>query len=513
MKKRLFMIVAASLAAASCTPKGQGEEASLDVSPASLFFAAEAASPQEVAVRAVGVGWEYKLAGSASEWVEVTADHEKGILTVAVADNPRDERRTASLTVGAVGGSGIKAKAKTVTIVQESSSAPVVYSVAVDPASLTFRAEGAPAQEVTVTTRGEGLAWSVETEEAARGWITVTVDGGRFTVAVSDNPDTVERAGKITVVPSVESVAPKVVRVVQQEKVIPPSLAVELSNGATPEEGFVFNYLGENWNYSIDIRAVNVDWGYRVEYDSAATDWITLRRNDISDRVGLMVLLNNNRNESPEPRTGRIVIYTGEEGIGPFVVTVTQTGKPEFQSTITESVEMEALAGTRAIVYPNNEKRDFPYTQWEVALWNGTMEYMANVGRYTGSGELLKLTLATNPIAGNEEGVYRIPDGTYRLVPNFDTKNEDGTSVMPEPFTVSGGERGLWNHPQTAKATWYLRMRDGKYNGEEARITGGTLTVTGAEDGTYRLVWDLVSDAMYRVTGSYEGPLALEVVG
>ena len=161
--------------------------------------------------------------------------------------------------------------------------------------------------------------------------------------------DTVERAGKITVVPSVESVAPKVVRVVQQEKVIPPSLAVELSNGATPEEGFVFNYLGENWNYSIDIRAVNVDWGYRVEYDSAATDWITLRRNDISDRVGLMVLLNNNRNESPEPRTGRIVIYTGEEGIGPFVVTVTQTGKPEFQSTITESVEMEALAGTRAI--------------------------------------------------------------------------------------------------------------------------------------------------------------------
>ena len=56
-------------------------------------------------------------------------------------------------------------------------------------------------------------------------------------------------------------------------------------------------------------------------------------------------------------------------------------------------------------------------------------------------------------------------------------------------------------------------MRDGKYNGEEARITGGTLTVTGAEDGTYRLVWDLVSDAMYRVTGSYEGPLALEVVG
>ncbi len=78
---------------------------------------------------------------------------------------------------------------------------------------------------------------------------------------------------------------------------------------------------------------------------------------------------------------------------------------------------------------------------------------------------------------------------------------------------MSGGERGLWNHPSTAKGTWYLRMQDDKYNGEEARITGGTLTVTGTGDGNYRLEWDFVSDAMYHTTGSYEGPLALEVVG
>lgn len=56
-------------------------------------------------------------------------------------------------------------------------------------------------------------------------------------------------------------------------------------------------------------------------------------------------------------------------------------------------------------------------------------------------------------------------------------------------------------------------MQDDKYNGEEARITGGTLTVTGTGDGNYRLEWDFISDAMYHTTGSYEGPLALEVVG
>lgn len=514
MEKRLCVIAAACLAAVSCTTKGENEpQPSLEVSPTSLIFAAAAAPVQEVTVTAIGTDWEYELVGNASEWVSVTEDRTKGLLTVGVQDNPQAEQRTASLTVNAAGGSGIKVKDKTVTIVQQPSDTPVVYSITVEPASLTFEAEGAATQKVTVMTEGEGLTWRTEVDEAARGWLTVTEGEGQFAVAVSDNPDTVERAGNITVIPSEESGSPKVVRVVQKEKVIPPSLDIALSNGATPEEGFVFDYLGENQNYSIDVRAVNIDWDYRVEYDSAATDWITVRKNELSDRVGLMVLLNNKKNEAADPRSGRIVIYTGEEGIGPYEVKVTQTGKPEFQSTILENVEVGTVTGTRAIVYPNNDKRQLAYTEWNITLWGSGIEFVSKFGKYTGSGELLQLELATNPIEKNEEGIYVIPDGTYALAPNFDGKNEDGTSVVPEPFTVSGGERGLWNHPSTAKGTWYLRMQDDKYNGEEARITGGTLTVTGTGDGNYRLEWDFVSDAMYHTTGSYEGPLALEVVG
>ena len=160
-------------------------------------------------------------------------------------DNPQAEQRTASLTVNAAGGSGIKVKDKTVTIVQQPSDTPVVYSITVEPASLTFEAEGAATQKVTVMTEGEGLTWRTEVDEAARGWLTVTEGEGQFAVAVSDNPDTVERAGNITVIPSEESASPKVVRVVQKEKVIPPSLDIALSNGATPEEGFVFDYLAK----------------------------------------------------------------------------------------------------------------------------------------------------------------------------------------------------------------------------------------------------------------------------
>lgn len=145
------------------------------------------------------------------------------------------------------------------------------------------------------------------------------------------------------------------------------------------------------------------------------------------------------------------MIYTGEEGIGPYEVKVTQTGKPEFQSTILENVEVGTVTGTRAIVYPNNDKRQLAYTEWNITLWGSGIEFVSKFGKYTGSGELLQLELATNPIEKNEEGIYVIPDGTYALAPNFDGKNEDGTSVVPEPFTVSGGERGLWNHRRRRK--------------------------------------------------------------
>lgn len=153
MEKRLCVIAAACLAAVSCTTKGENEpQPSLEVSPTSLIFAAAAAPVQEVTVTAVGTDWEYELVGNASEWVTVTEDRTKGLLTVGVQDNPQAEQRTASLTVNAAGGSGIKVKDKTVTIVQQPSDTPVVYSITVEPASLTFEAEGAATQKVTVMT-------------------------------------------------------------------------------------------------------------------------------------------------------------------------------------------------------------------------------------------------------------------------------------------------------------------------------------------------------------------------
>ena len=117
-------------------------------------------------------------------------------LTVSVADNPAQERRTASLAVNPQG--NIKVKPRSVTIAQAGNDTPVVYSLTVEPAALTFEPENAPAQEVKVTTEGEGLMWSTEVEEVARGWITVTERDGGFTVVVADNPGQAPRSGNIT---------------------------------------------------------------------------------------------------------------------------------------------------------------------------------------------------------------------------------------------------------------------------------------------------------------------------
>ena len=184
------------MVAVACSPENEGvQEASLEVSPSQLTFGAEDTAPQEITVTAVGVEWEYVLPSTA-DWITVE-DGTAGKLLVTVAANPAAEARTASVTVRPTDNDDVKAK--NVTVKQEGNANPVVYSLTVEPASLTFGAEGAAPQEVTVTTEGEGLTWSTSTEA---DWLTVTEKAGGFTVSAADNPDTSERTADITVTPS-----------------------------------------------------------------------------------------------------------------------------------------------------------------------------------------------------------------------------------------------------------------------------------------------------------------------
>lgn len=480
------------MVAVACSPENEGvQEASLEVSPSQLTFGAEDTAPQEITVTAVGVEWEYVLPSTA-DWITVE-DGTAGKLLVTVAANPAAEARTASVTVRPTDNDDVKAK--NVTVKQEGNSNPVVYSLTVEPASLTFGAEGAAPQEVTVTTEGEGLTWSTSTEA---DWLTVTEKAGGFTVSAADNPDTSERTADITVTPSERSASPKAVRVVQEGKVLPPSLMLSYEGGPLPEE-FTLAY-NDKEPRDIDVVAVNVEWNVSVEYEGEQTDrWLTVNKvEDVSRSYVVLQVIDGNQNLTSSPRSCVVRITADVEGIGPFEVRMTQEGKPEFDSTLTEDIDFGTLTHSKILLYTAREGQD--YSLWDLVFWNEGLEFDLNYGRFNGTGDRIQVYLASEAIAKNEEGVYYLPEGTYEVVDNFYSD-----SALYVPFNISGGYRT----PYATAHTWFIRQVDDTVTGD-ACITTGTMTVKRTGE-TYNISFDFGSDALYSVKGSFEG--TFDIVG
>ena len=496
MKKILF-VAAACVLAAACTPKdGGGETASLEVSPKSLAFGAEDTAPQEITVTATGVEWNYTVP-SAADWITVD-DGTAGKLLVSVARNTTAEKRTSSIRITPANNDDLEPVSVTVT--QAGSENPEVYALTVEPAALTFVAEGAEAQSVKVTASGEGMTWSAAAEEGAAEWITLSATEGAegettLTVTVKDNPETVQRVANITLTPSVESVGPKVIRVTQEAKVLPPSLTMTYNGGDVPEEGIVLEYKGGFAR--IDLTPVSLTWSARA--DAA---WLDINAYSSDDKNFIEILMNEEINESSEPRTGRIIVTTDAEGIGPFEIPVTQEGKPDFQSTILEDVELTTLTHCRANLQPNCDWRDKPFTWWELRFMSEGLTFENSKGAYFGTGDRLTVCMATEPVWVNDDREYYLPEGTYTVRPNF---SYDTTEAL-EPG-ISAGAFG-YSHPTFPNGTWYVRIEDDAYPGDQAAITEGTMTVsrTGEE---YVITFEFVSDAGFAVTGTYEGALDL----
>lgn len=486
--KKIGSILAAALVAVACSPENEGvQEASLEVSPSQLTFGAEDTAPQEITVTAVGVEWEYVLPSTA-DWITME-DGTAGKLLVTVAANPAAEARTASVTVRPTDNDDVKAKS--VTVKQEGNANPVVYSLTVEPASLTFGAEGAAPQEVTVTTEGEGLTWSTSTEA---DWLTVTEKAGGFTVSAADNPDTSERTADITVTPSESSASPKAVRVVQEGKVLPPSMEVFYDGGALPEEGFVLAY-NDNLPIRIDIEAVNVEWNASVEYDGDQKGWLTVQPiRDGKNQYVVLQVINGHENISSSERSCVVRITADVEGIGPFEIPVTQEGKPEFDSTLAEDVDFGTLTGGNYVIVYLTKNEEQAYAFWDLRFWSDGVTFDMNTGTYSGSGDLVTVYLVSEPVYKNDDSEYYLPDGTYTV----------GTDIYSDPSRlVPGNISGGYRTPYARSHTWYMRMNEGNVEGD-ACISSGTMTVKRTGE-TYSISFDFGSDALYSVKGSFEG--------
>ncbi len=264
MKKYLWLAPVMLLAAA-CKPETDNT-ASLSATPTEIEFAATGGAAQTIAVTAKNVAWDYSVPESTGAWI--TAEKRDGGLSVMAADNMSKDGRTGQIRIFAENND--KVPAISITLRQAGNAdAPDLY-LTVEPTSLTFEGEGAAPQEVKVTPSVETLAWSATAEDDAAAWITVEEGNGTFTVSVQDNPEESRRTGRIIVTPSEPSAEAKAVIVVQEGKIVPPSLTV------TPTDPLAWEYDDLNQAY-LTVTAVNCTWTAKaVDEEGKATDWISL---------------------------------------------------------------------------------------------------------------------------------------------------------------------------------------------------------------------------------------------
>ena len=266
MKKYLWLAPVMLLAAA-CKPETDNT-ASLSATPTEIEFAATGGAAQTIAVTAKNVAWDYSVPESTGAWI--TAEKRDGGLSVMAADNMSKDGRTGQIRIFAENND--KVPAISITLRQAGNAdAPDLY-LTVEPASLTFEGEGAAPQEVTVTSSSETLTWTAAPDETSGEWITVAAAGDKLTVSVADNPDTQRRSGTVVITPSDDAADSKAIRIIQEGRILPPSLTVSPSD---PIE-IPYNGIDGKLYVLLTVTAENTEWSAKAtDAEGNALDWAT----------------------------------------------------------------------------------------------------------------------------------------------------------------------------------------------------------------------------------------------
>lgn len=505
MKKYLWL-ASVMLLAAACKPETDNT-ASLSASSSEIEFEAAGAAVQTITVTARNVTWNYSMPESTAAWI--TAERNGDALSLTAADNMSKEARTGQIRIFAENND--KVAALGISLRQAGNAdAPDLY-LTVEPASLTFVGEGASPQEVTVTASVETLAWEAVPDGDAAEWIAVEAGNGKFSVSVSDNPSEERRTGKIIVTPSETAAEAKAVIVVQEGKIVPPSLTV------TPiPESMEWEYKDIETMLYLSITAVNCTWSARaVDEEGKTADWVGLYPDKNNTQLNIRP---QTRNTSASPRSGYVIISADAEGIEEVRFPVSQTGAPEHLTTLAEDLDLNTLglSWARTTMTPQYPEDLFqsPSTKWEMNICSSGISFNPNTGRYEGDGHKLQFTLVTDQIMLDEETMnYVIPDGEYVVGPVKPSPEDPTEFYYKDPFTIDQGEEGtsIW---VPYRGFWYLETEAGE-TGDRAPMREGTVTVTKQAAGNtlYTLDFDLTDDMGNRITGTYEGSIGLYVNG
>lgn len=488
--KKMILAAVAAVAAFSCQKTESVR--SLEINPVSLTFAASGADSQTVRVDASGVEWEYSVAGTAQSWL--TVERDGSTLTVSVADNNRSEQRVGEVKVRPKEDDRIPVRSLTVT--QEANGNPV--ELVVTPSSLTFPAEGALPQEVSVTASSGTLAWSARADADSERWMTVTAVGDKITVSVADNPDTARRMGRVTVTVADDAAESRTIVVEQEGKVLPPSLS------ADPDTAIELSYNSTD-NIIIGITAVNCAWeAQALDAEGRVLDWVSVYAD--ADYVNVVPV----RNPYKESRSGFIVITADVPEVADIRIPVSQGAVPDYLSTLTGDLDLNRFGfghGYSVLVPFQVDDTAIPVTTWELYLMSDGVVFAPETWMYGGSGDRLSFQLVTDRVVYNDDGEYAIPDGEYEIV------QSRGPAEYERPYTIVKGTEGttVWD---AYSGFWYFGQTEGEMT-DSAPVVSGTVTVTRTDEGrdTYRFDFDMEDDFGYRLTGTFSGSIGLVVAG
>lgn len=491
MKAIHILFAAAALALAACgDDPAEQLEVKLDATPTTLRFAAEAAPVQTVTVTTENTDWEAEqsLLGG---WL--TLDRDGNILMVSAADNTKETSRSAEITISPTAG-GIAP----VTIkVSQDGAEPVETeepSLSISAERLDFTAEGAPGQEVVVTATG-GITWQASPAENEE-WIHIAAEEDRFTVTVDDNPVTLERNGYINVSPSDKSIRTVRLYIVQEAKILPASLEPELPDGATPEEGITVPYTAGTTVLKVSVLPEDAKWSVSVEKDGEADDtWLSATNVAVPSQHTLFA--DYKANEMEETRTAYLVLTHSDSSVEPVRVKVTQQGKADVNSTIFTDIDLHPT-NLKAEVMANNNYRDFPFIQWTLTFYTEGITYDSLWRRWGGTGERIKILMTGSP---QQEDEVALEEMTYEIVP-YDEYNKQPANERKPGWVCGTQGTGTGEYP---KGTW-LQVYDNDTITECANAASGSVTVVRNGD-EYTISWDFMSDAGYKITGSYTGPV------
>ena len=458
MKKYLWLAPVMLLAAA-CKPETDNT-ASLSATPTEIEFAATGGAAQTIAVTAKNVAWDYSVPESTGAWI--TAEKRDGGLSVMAADNMSKDGRTGQIRIFAENND--KVPAISITLRQAGNAdAPDLY-LTVEPASLTFEGEGAAPQEVKVTPSVETLAWSAAAEDDAAAWITVEEGNGTFTVSVQDNPEESRRTGRIIVTPSEPSAEAKAVIVVQEGKIVPPSLTV------TPTDPLAWEYDDLNQAY-LTVTAVNCTWTAKaVDEEGKATDWISLTPDKNDTQLNVRPAT---RNTTASSRSGYIIISVDAEGVDEVRIAASQTAAPDHFSTFNNDIDLNTLGFSWARSNLNPRYPDdlflYPWSSWEINILSDGVNFNPNTGKFDGTGHKLSFNIITDRKELNDEMNYVIPDGDYIVGPAKPAPEDPDDLATSDPFTILQGRKtsSFWAPYQ---GFWYLTLTDGATGPPSSRV-------------------------------------------